>query len=137
MQASRPAAALLVAALTAAAPSRAFAQGSTAPDARALAAVVAGHAAQQSSDRRAIRQALARPEVREVADRVGVDVHRLSATIETLDEGDLALAAARARQVDARLDAPASEHNGSHVTTSTAAVIIALLIAFVFISATR
>jgi hypothetical protein len=123
-------------AATLAVPPSVFAEVSSAPNARMLAAVVREHAAQQDQDRRTIRQALMRPEVREMAERVGVDVKRLSSSVDTLANGELTQAAQRARQVNARLDRT-SPDGGSNVTTSTAAIIVALLIAFVLISATR
>ena len=136
MQASRRAATVLLVAVTMAIPPSAFAEVSTVPDAHMLAAVVRQHAAQQDQDRRTVRQALTRPEVREMAQRVGVDVNRLSSSVDTLARGELAQAAEHARQVNERLDRP-SPDGESNVTTTTAAIIVGLLIAFVLISATR
>src|SRR5690349_10043489 len=68
MQAPRQAAAVLLAVLMAA-PAPALADGARAPDARTLAAMVQQHAARQDANRNEIRQALARPEVRELAGR--------------------------------------------------------------------
>jgi hypothetical protein len=96
----------------------------------ALAAAVASHAAQQEADRDAIRQALTRPEVREVAAKAGLDIARVAAAAETLAGTDLERAAEVARQVNTSLVGGAST-----VVISTTTIIIALLVVILIILA--
>ena len=135
MQAPRQAAAVVLAVLMAAS-TPAFADGAQAPDARTLAAMVQQHAAQQDANRHEIRQALARPEVREVANRFGVDVDRVAASIDTLPPSDLAHAADTARQVDQQLDRQLVGGD-STITLSTTTVIIGLLVLILLVVALR
>jgi hypothetical protein len=88
-----------------------------------LAAATASRVAAQDADRAAVREALSRPEVRSMAEGMGVDVNRLSNAVGTLSGDDLAQAAATARQVNGQLVGGAST-----VTISTTTIIIALLI---------
>jgi len=134
MQASRQVAAVVLAVLMVA-PTGAFAQGAQAPDARMLAAIVQEHAAQQDANRREIRQALSRPEVRELAGRVGVDVNRAAASIDTLPPSDLAHAADTARQVNQQLDRQLV--GGASVTFTTTTIIIILLLVILLIVAIK
>ena len=134
MQASRQVAAVVLAVLMVA-PTGAFAQGAQAPDARMLAAIVREHAAQQDANRREIRQALSRPEVRELAGRVGVDVNRAAASIDTLPPSDLAHAADTARQVNQQLDRQLV--GGASVTFTTTTIIIILLLVILLIVAIK
>ena len=135
MHASRQAAAVLLAVLMVA-PAPAFAGGAQAPDTRMLAATVQQHAAQHDANRHEIRQALARPEVRELAGRVGVDVDRVAASIDTLPPADLARAADTARQVNQQLDRQLVG-GASTITLSTTTVIIGLLVLILLIVALR
>ena len=96
----------------------------------ALAAAVAGHTAKQDADRVSIRQALARPEVSEIAAKTGIDMTRVAATAETLTGADLERAAAAARQVNDSLVGGAST-----VVISTTTIIIALLVVILIIVA--
>lgn len=89
----------------------------------ALAAAVTGHVVARDADRDAIREALARPEVRAVAERAGLDIDRAAASIDSLDSSSLERAAASARQVNQALVGGAST-----VTISTTTIIIVLLI---------
>jgi hypothetical protein len=88
----------------------------------ALAAAVTDHMAARDADRDAIREALARPEVRAVAERTGIDIDRAAASIDSLDSSSLARAAESARQVNQALV------GGSSITISTTTIIIVLLI---------
>jgi hypothetical protein len=133
MQASRQVAAVVLAVLMVA-PKGAFAQGAQAPDARMLAATVQKHAAQQDANRREIRQALSRPEVRELAGRVGVDVDRAVASIDTLPPGDLARAADTARQVNQQLDRQMVGGAASVTFTTTTIIIILLLVILLIVA---
>jgi len=88
-----------------------------------LATAVTDHVAKQDADRAAIAEALARPEVREVAATMGVDMSRVSAATNTLDGSGLERAASAARQVNEQLVGGAS-----NVVISTTTIIIVLLI---------
>ena len=77
------------------------------------------HTAKQDADRESIRQALARPEVSEIAAKTGVDMTRVAAAAETLTGADLERAAAAARQVNESLVGGAS-----NVVISTTTIII-------------
>jgi hypothetical protein len=96
----------------------------------ALAAAVANHSAKQDADRESIRQALSRPEVRDIAVRTGVDMARVAAAAETLSGADLERAAAAARQVNDSIVGGAS-----NVVISTTTIIIALLVVILIIVA--
>ena len=62
----------------------AFADQQHAIDPSALASAVSQHVAKQDSDRAALREALARPEVRAVAGKLGVDLDRAAAAVDTM-----------------------------------------------------
>jgi hypothetical protein len=96
----------------------------------ALAAAVANHSAKQDADRESIRQALSRPEVRDIAARTGVDMARVAAAAETLSGADLERAADAARQVNDSIVGGAS-----NVVISTTTIIIALLVVILIIVA--
>src|SRR5581483_5110221 len=93
-----------------------------------LAATVSGVAAQQDADRAAIREALARPEVRDAARSLSIDIDRVTAATDTLSGADLAKAADTARQVNHQLVGGAST-----VVISTTTIIIALLLIILLI----
>jgi hypothetical protein len=88
-----------------------------------LAATVTQQAAQQDADRAAVREALARPEVRTVAKKMNVDMTRVTAVADTLNGVDLAQAAQAARQVNQQFVGGAST-----VVISTTTIIIVLLL---------
>jgi hypothetical protein len=96
----------------------------------ALAAAVASHTAKQDADRESIRQALNRPEVREIAAKTGIDMARVAAAAETLSGSDLERTAEAARQVNDSLVGGAST-----VVISTTTIIIALLVVILIIVA--
>jgi hypothetical protein len=101
-------------------------------DAAAVAKIVDDHAAQQDADRAAIRAALERPEVRQVAQQIGIDLGRITASVSTLGGDDLVRAAAAARHVNDALAGGAST-----VVISTTTIIIALLVVILLIVALK
>src|SRR5262249_55035559 len=95
-----------------------------------LAGTVSGHAAQQDADRTAIREALARPEVRDAAKSLNIDIDRIAATTATLSGADLPKAPDRARQVNE----PLGGWSGVVMTTT---IIIILLLVILLVVALR
>ena len=110
----------------------AFAQQQHAVDPGAIAGAVAQHAAAQDADRAAVRDALTRPEVREIASHMGVDLTRADAAVATMSGADLQQAASAARQVNSSLVGGAST-----IVISTTTIIIALLIIIIIIIAAK
>jgi hypothetical protein len=94
-----------------------------------LAAALAQHVERQNADRAAVREALARPQVREMAGRMGIDLDRAVAAIDTFADADLVRAANAARQVNQQLV------GGQTVTITTTTIIIALLVVILIIVA--
>jgi hypothetical protein len=111
-------------------PSLAAAEQRHAVSPGALAAAVANHAAKLDADREAIRQALSRPEVQQVASSAGLDLTQVTAAVETLSGTELDRAAAAARQLSDSLVGGAST-----VVISTTTIIIALLIVILIVVA--
>jgi len=97
-----------------------------------LAATVADRVAAQDADRAAIRAALARADVRDVAASMGVDLSRLTAAADTLSGVDLAQAASAARQINDQLVGGAST-----VVISTTTLIIVLLVVILLVVALK
>jgi hypothetical protein len=95
-----------------------------------LSEAMAEKVASRDADRAAVREALARPEVKNVAAGLGVDMNRLTASVDTLDAADLGQAASTARQINQQLVG-----GDSTVTLSTTTIIIALLILILIIVA--
>src|SRR5690606_12323361 len=87
-----------------------------------LADVVAAHAAGDEADRAAVREAVERTEVREIAARLGVDAAALDRAVGLLGGEDLGRAADAARQVNEGLVG-----GQSAVVLSTTTIIIILL----------
>jgi hypothetical protein len=114
------------------APGRAFAaqQHIVSPD--AIATTTADHSAAQDSDRAAIREALARPEVRSAAAKLGVDMARIDGAVSTLSGDDLQRAASTAREVNDQLLGGANT-----VTISTTTIIIVLLVIILIVVIAR
>jgi hypothetical protein len=110
----------------------AFAQNRHVVDPAALAAAVDELAAKQDDHRATIRQALDRPEVREVARQLGVDLDRANASIATLDGNDLERVAAAADRVNHSVVGGASS-----VTLSTTTIIIILLLVILLVVAIK
>ena len=97
-----------------------------------LAATVTEHVAQQDASRAAIREALARPEVRDVASSMHVDLARATAAVETMTGADLEQTANAAKTVNQQLVGGAST-----VVISTTTIIIALLVLIILIVALK
>jgi len=98
----------------------------------ALAAAVTDHAARLDADRAAIREALKQPEVRSVAEKIGVDIARAEASVDSLDPSTVERAAESARQVNESLVGGAST-----LTISTTTIIIVLLLVLLIIVAAK
>jgi hypothetical protein len=109
-----------------------FAQNRHVVDPSAIGQMVDQRVMQQDADRAAIREALAQPEVRQLASRAGIDLDRASAMVATLSGSDLATTAAAARHVNDALAGGAST-----VVISTTTIIIALLVLIVLIVALK
>ena len=89
----------------------------------ALAAAVVDHARSLDADRDTIREALKKPEVRSVAEHMGIDIESAEASIDSLGASTVARAAESAQQVNEALVGGAST-----VTISTTTIIIVLLL---------
>ena len=89
-----------------------------------LASAVADHVAKQDANRAVVHEALARPEVQQVAASVGLDLTRASAVVDTMSAADLDRAASAARDVNQQLVGGAT----TVVITTTTIIIILLLI---------
>ncbi|HEX3644665.1 MAG TPA: PA2779 family protein [Vicinamibacterales bacterium] len=97
-----------------------------------LAATVADDAAKQDTNRATVRQALERPEVQAVASKLGLDLSKAAAAVETLSGADLDRAANAAQQVNQQLVGGAST-----VVISTTTIIIILLLVIILIIAVK
>lgn len=93
-----------------------------------LSTAVAAQVASEDGDRAAVREALARPEVKSVAKGIGIDVTRLNSAADTLAGADLEHAASAARQVNEQLVGGASS-----VVISTTTIIIILLVVILIV----
>jgi hypothetical protein len=109
--------------------SPAFADQRHAVDPSQLAAAVDQHVAKQDADRAALREALARPEVQTVAAKIGVDLTRATAAVETMTDADLTRVADAARQVNQQFVGGAS----TIVISTTTIIIILLLIVLIIV----
>ena len=110
--------------------SAAFAQERHAVDPAVMANAISRQVEKQDADRTAIREALARPEVRDVAAKTGIDLGRLTAAADTMTGGALERAAGAARQVNDRL--VGGQRN---LVISTTTIIIVLLIVILIVVA--
>src|SRR5262249_20403375 len=124
--------ALVVVVLANLAVSPAFAGQQHAVDPGRIAADVDAHVAKQDARRQAIRQALDRPEVQNVARQLGVDLGRARASVDSMSGADLDRAANAALQVNGALAGGASS-----VTISTTMIIIILLVIILLIVAIK
>jgi hypothetical protein len=97
-----------------------------------LAATVADGAAKQDTDRSTVREALEQPEVQAVASKLGLDLSRATAVVDTLSGAELEKAAGAARQVNDQLVGGAST-----VVISTTTIIIILLLIIILIVALK
>jgi hypothetical protein len=109
--------------------SNAFAQQRHIVDAAAMANAVSQHVVEQEAKRSIVRDALARPQVKEIAAMAGVDVERLTASVAVLDDQDLNRAAASAGQINDTLAGGAST-----IVISTTTVIIVLLLILLLVA---
>jgi hypothetical protein len=129
MRTLRPIAALpLVFTLTF--PASALAQERHIVNPTVLSETIASHVAQQDADRAEIHEALNRPGVRDIARKSGIDLDRISASIDTLSGSSLEDVAAAAQRVNRTLVGGAST-----VTISSTTIIIALLVIILIIVA--
>jgi len=96
-----------------------------------IAAAVSARVAEQDADRAAIREALARPQVIEMARKMNLDMARATAVADTLSGADLEQAAQTARQVNQQLV------GGSTVVISTTTIIIVLLLIILLVVIVR
>ena len=117
---------ILVLALSASA----FAQQQHAVDPAALANSVTQHVAEQDARRAVIHEALARPEVREIAGRAGINLDYVDKSVDTLTGASLDRLASAAGDVKQALTGGAST-----VVISTTTIIIALLVVIIIILA--
>jgi hypothetical protein len=97
-----------------------------------IARTVASAGEQRREDATAVRRALAQTEVRLTARQLGMDLARLDAALDTLDDRELSEVAAAARNVSDRLVGGAST-----VTISTTTIIIGLLVLILIIVAVK
>ncbi len=94
-----------------------------------IAATVGGQVARQDADRAAIREALARQEVRDTAKTLSIDMDRVTAAADTLSGVDLVTASDAARRVNQQLV-------GGDVANTTV-IIVVLLVAVLLVVALR
>jgi hypothetical protein len=97
-----------------------------------LATTVSGAAAKQDTDRATVRETLERPEVQAVAAKLGLDLTRATAAVDTLSGADLDKAANAAQQVNQQLVGGAST-----VVISTTTILIVLLLVIILIIAVK
>ena len=97
-----------------------------------LATTVADGAAKQDTNRAIVREALERPEVQAIASKLGLDLSKATAAVDTLSGADLDKAANAADQVNEQLVGGAST-----VVISTTTIIIVLLLLIILIVALR
>ena len=95
-----------------------------------LRASVAEKAASEDADRATVLRVLQRPEVREIANQMGVDVRTAEHAVATLDGVELERLSDRARAVETGLAG-----GDQYITISVTALIIALLVLIVILVA--
>ena len=79
------------------------AQNGQVVDAEKLQELIDRHLEEEAQDREAIRAALQRTEVRDVAGRIGLDLERAVAAVATLEGTELTELASQARQINNEL----------------------------------
>jgi len=99
-------------------------------DQHALDAAVQQHVSAVDQDRETVRQFLQRGDVRAMAGKYGIDMHRADSAVATMNATELASVAAQARQAEQTLAGGAST-----VTISTTTIIIGLLVLILLIVA--
>ena len=87
-----------------------------------LTATMTQKTAAEATDRASVHEALGRPEVRNVAAMMGVDLDRVNAAVDTMQGADLDQAASAARRVNQEIVG-----GESSVTLTTTTIIIILL----------
>ena len=97
-----------------------------------MAATVADGAAKQDTNRAIVREALDRAEVQAVASKLGLDLARATAVVDTLSGADLEKAANAAQQVNEQLMGGAST-----VVISTTTIVIILLLVIILVIALK
>ena len=97
-----------------------------------LDAAVQEHVRATDRERDTVREFLQRSDVRELADKYGIDIRRADSAVATMDASQLASIAARAREADEALAGGQSK-----VTISTTTIIIGLLVLILLIVALR
>jgi uncharacterized protein YaiL (DUF2058 family) len=97
-----------------------------------LATTVADSAAKQDTNRATVRETLERPEVQAVASKLGLDLSRATAAVDTMSGAQLEKAANAAQQVNQQLVGGAST-----VVISTTTIIIILLLVIILIVALK
>ena len=97
-----------------------------------LATTVADGAAKQDTNRATVREALERTEVQAVASKLGLDLSRATAAVDTMSGAELEKAASAAQQVNDQLVGGAST-----VVISTTTIIIILLLVIILIIAVK
>lgn len=94
-----------------------------------LEQALAVQTSQDRADREIVLRVLGRPEVREVAGRIGVPLDRAEAVVQTVEGIELRQLATQARQVENQLA------GGATVTFTTTTIIIVLLLIILLIVA--
>ena len=97
-----------------------------------MAATVAAGVAKQDANRASVHEALARPEVQAVASKLGLDLTRAEAAVDTMSGAELDKAANAAQQVNDQLVGGAST-----VVISTTTIVIILLLVIILIIAVK
>ena len=97
-----------------------------------LATTVADGVAKQDANRATVHEALARPEVQAVASKLGLDLTRATAAVDTMSGADLDKATHAAQQVNDQLVGGAST-----VVISTTTIIIILLVVIILVIALK
>jgi hypothetical protein len=121
---------LAVALVAAMAPaSTAAAQDRHAVSPSTIASAISGRLAEDAAARAAVREALGRAEVGDVATRVGIELDVVRGAVDTLEGDDLDRAASAARQVNQALV------GGQNITFSATTIIIILLVVILIIVA--
>ena len=121
----------LVVSVVAVAPS-AGAQTSHAAAQSAIDAALQQKVSDTAADRETVLRLLERPEVKELAGNMGLDLQRAEGAISTLEGQQLTELAAQARQIDESLAG-----GQSRITISTTLIIIALLLLILLIVALK
>ena len=88
------------------------------------------HVDQQDLDRAAIHEALTRPEVRQMAEKAGLDLERVNKSVDTLTGDSLSRVASASRDANQALVGGAST-----VVISTTTIIIALVLVLIIVLA--